>query len=288
MIELRIQIMKLENASKGKREREGIFIELKKQLLHEQERLEKIHKKVKQELENAPEGTLRLGKSQGCTQYYHCKKGTTHNGVYIPKREMELVRQLAQKAYDERILRYTENALLKMGRVLKGYEDDGIEKIYLSEHPQKQKLITPVEPTFQQKLERWLTEPYVGKSFGEDAPVIVTNSGIRVRSKSEKIMADYFDSIGLAFKYECPLHLKPYGTIYPDFTFLSRRTGREVYWEHEGMMDNPEYARAAVQKIGLYEMNGIFPGEDLILSFETSTSVLNTVLIKSLTKRYLL
>ena len=280
--------MKLDNARKGKREREGIFIGLKKQLLLEQERLEKIHKKVKQELENAPEGTLRLSKSKGCTQYYHCKKDTTYNGVYIPKMKMELARQLAQKAYNGRILRYTENALLQIGRVLKGYEDDGIEKIYLSEHPQKQKLITPVEPTFQQKYERWLAEPYVGKSFGEDVPVIVTNSGIRVRSKSEKILADYFESIGLAFKYECPLHLKPYGTIYPDFTFLSRRTGREVYWEHEGMLDNPEYARAAVQKIGLYEINGIFPGEDLILTFETSTSVINTILIKSLTKRYLL
>lgn len=28
--------------------------------------------------------------------------------------------------------------------------------------------------------------------------------------------------------------------VYPDFTFLSRRTGEEIYWEHEGMMDKPD------------------------------------------------
>ena len=128
----------------------------------------------------------------------------------------------------------------------------------------------------------------MGKRFTEEMTVIMTNSGIRVRSKSEKIMADYFDSIGLAYKYECPLQLAPYGAIYPDFTFLSKRTGREVYWEQEGMLDKPEYARTAAQKMELYEINGIYPGENLILTFETSTTVLNTELMKSMVNRYLM
>lgn len=128
--------------------------------------------------------------------------------------------------------------------------------------------------------------PFKGKGFAEGAPVIMTNSGIRVRSKSEKILADYFDSLGIKYKYECPLYLKGYGTVYPDFTFLSRM-GKEIYWEHEGMMDNPDYAKAAVQKIETYEKNGIFPGENLILTFETTASIINTELVKELTIRYL-
>lgn len=47
--------------------------------------------------------------------------------------------------------------------------------------------------------------------------------------------------------------LKGYGTVYPDFTFLSSKTGKEIYWEHEGMMDKQEYARNAVRKIELYQ-----------------------------------
>ena len=81
--------------------------------------------------------------------------------------------------------------------------------------------------------------------------------------------------------------LEPYGMVYPDFTFLSERTRRIVYWEHEGMMDNADYAKAAVRKIELYEKNGIFPSEDLILTFETSTSGINMELVKKQVQRYL-
>ena len=70
-------------------------------------------------------------------------------------------------------------------------------------------------------------------------------------------------------KYECPLHLKGYGIVYPDFTFLSRKTKQEIYWEHDGRMDDPGYAQNAVRKILAYEENGIYPGESLILTFET-------------------
>ena len=145
-----------------------------------------------------------------------------------------------------------------------------------------------MEETFQQRLEKWISQPYERKGFTDETPVIMINNGLRVRSKSEKIMADYFDSIGLAFKYECPLYLKSYGIIYPDFTFLSRRTGKEMYWEHEGMLDNPEYAKNAVKKIELYETNEIYSGDRLILTFETSTSYINTEVMKNLTGKYLL
>ena len=54
------------------------------------------------------------------------------------------------------------------------------------------------------------------------------------------------------------------------------------------MLDKPEYARTAAQKMELYEINGIYPGENLILTFETSTTVLNTELMKSMVNRYLM
>ena len=256
--------------------------------MQEKERLEAITRKAKKELEKAPEGTLRLGTSQGCTQYYHCKDGAPRNGVYILKKEMELVRALAQKSYNEKLLRYTEKTSKQIGKLLDIYEDDMIEKIFKSIHPKRQGLITPVEPTYEQQVEKWLLISYEGKGFSEGMPVILTNKGIRVRSKSEKILADYFDSIGLAYKYECPLFLNNFGNVYPDFTFLSRKTSKEIYWEHEGMMDNPDYARTAIKKIESYEKNGIFPGENLILSFETSATTINTELMKAMVKKLLL
>ena len=52
-------------------------------------------------------------------------------------------------------------------------------------------------------------------------------------------------------------------------------------------MDDPGYARKMVRKINAYENNGIFPGERLILTYETEQSVLNTGKIKQLVDRYL-
>ena len=64
--------------------------------------------------------------------------------------------------------------------------------------------------------------------------------------------------------------------VYPDFTFLSKKTGKEIYWEHEGMIDKQEYARSAVRKIESYQKNDIYPGERLILTFETEQRVLDS------------
>lgn len=75
--------------------------------------------------------------------------------------------------------------------------------------------------------------------------------------------------------------------IYPDFTFLSRKTGQEIYWEHDGRMDDPDYAQNAIRKIQLYEDSGIYPGERLILTFETGKTVLNMGLAEKLAERYL-
>ena len=119
-------------------------------------------------------------------------------------------------------------------------------------------------------------------------PIILTENGERVRSKSEKILADYFYRKGIEYKYEYPLYLNGVGTVYPDFTFLSPQTGEEIYWEHNGMVDDPGYARKMVRKIQEYEKNGIFPGERLILTYETEQTILNTQKIEQLVNRYLL
>ena len=75
--------------------------------------------------------------------------------------------------------------------------------------------------------------------------------------------------------------------VYPDFTFLSSKTGQEIYWEHEGMMDKQEYARSAIKKIESYQKNEIFPGERIILTFETEQSLLSQKIVESLVEKYL-
>ncbi|MFM1603129.1 hypothetical protein ABGF26_08405, partial [Helcococcus ovis] len=63
--------------------------------------------------------------------------------------------------------------------------------------PYKQ-LVTP----YKQFKDEWLNKPYTKKPFSNNTPLILTNRKERVRSKSEKILADYFDKMNIPYKYE--------------------------------------------------------------------------------------
>lgn len=258
---------------------------LRNMLLNEQNRLEEILRKVKEELSVLPDGKLRISNNNTRCRYYHCLYN--ESGTYIPKSNTQLPRQLAQKTYDISVVKKIEVRLKQIRKLSKDYSDDEIEELYTSLNEKRQALITPVEPTWNQVVAKWYEEEYQAKEFLEGTPVILTEHGERVRSKSEKILADYFYRRNIPYKYEKPLYLNGYGMVYPDFTFLSRKTGQEIFWEHEGMMDKQEYARSAVRKLESYQKNGIFPGEQLILTFETEVSVLNTTVIEVLVNKYL-
>lgn len=254
-------------------------------LVEEQKHLEKIVEKARKELLTVPEGHLRISQNKNIFRYYQCTDD--RNEIYIPRADKELPKQLAQKSYNMAVIKKAEARLKQIQKITKNYSDDEIEKIYTSMHRERQLLTVPVEPTWEQRLKKWYEEEYQGKEFREGEAVILTEKGERVRSKSEKILADSFYRKGILYKYEKPLYLKGYGTVYPDFTFLSRKTGQEMYWEHEGMMDKQEYARTAIRKIECYQMNHIYPGDRLILTFETEQNALNSKIVAELINRYL-
>lgn len=248
---------------------------LKQMLEQEEMHLAKLVKRAQTNLKNAPEGTLRLSCNKNKVQYYHSTKGGKYNGVYIPKSEQELAKRLAQKDYDEKLLLCAQKRLKQIDKILFDYEDDEIENLFLKQHLERQRLVQPVEPTWEQLIESWMNEEYEAKGFAEGTPVIYSDRGERVRSKTERSIADFLYKNNIPYKYECPLYLIGYGTVYPDFTILSKRKRKLVYWEHDGKMDDPEYAINAVRKIQTYENNGIILGDNLIVTFETSKTVLN-------------
>jgi exodeoxyribonuclease V alpha subunit len=83
-----------------------------------------------------------------------------------------------------------------------------------------------------------------------------TRRGIAVRSKSEVIVADTLDSLGISYEYEKPLYSKsnPRDFRLPDFTVSYE--GEIFYWEHLGMLTLPNYRDAWDRKRKWYEANG--------------------------------
>ena len=265
---------------------------LKEMITKERERLMSIKQVVDNRLKKAPAGNLRITSARKRVQFMYCaddssQKNRKNQGVYIKQKDHQLADLLAQKAYDLKVQKLVDRRLKQLEKLSEEYEDDEIERIYDRLHPVRKTLVSAVEPTWEQKLEEWKNIPYTGKEFSENSPEIYTKKGERVRSKSEKILADTFYDLGIEYKYECPLKLKGIGIVYPDFTILRRRDGKEVYWEHDGRMDDPIYAEKAIKKINSYIANGILPGDNLIISFESSGVVMNDRIIRRMIEKYI-
>ncbi len=58
--------------------------------------------------------------------------------------------------------------------------------------------------------------------------------------------------------------------------------------EHFGMMDDSDYVEKALYKIMRYEENGIFQGDNLILTYETRKNPINQKQIRRIIQHYLL
>ena len=115
---------------------------------------------------------------------------------------------------------------------------------------------------------------------------IYTNKGERVRSKSEKIIADMLNRYEIPYRYEYPIYLRRLGQIYPDFTVLDVKKRKQIYWEHFGMMDNNDYCEKALRKLDIYMKNDILIGDTLIFTHETSKHPLETAVIDKLIHKY--
>ena len=59
-----------------------------------------------------------------------------------------------------------------------------------------------------------------------------------------------------------------------------------LYHEHCGMVDNPEYAENMVKRINSYNKEGIYLGDRLFVSMETSKTPLDIELIDYLIRTH--
>lgn len=266
-------------------------------MYEELEKRERQLKALKQKLEtnihNAPSGNLKIINCRGIDQYYMDSLETRSaypNGKYLRKSEFELVRQLAQRNYDERLLAEVEKQLKNIQYTIKKCERkeivklEGLRTFYDKMSPARKKLVNSRVISDEEYTVWWLAKAYSGKEFAEGQPEIYTERGERVRSKSEKIIADMLYHKKIPYRYECPVSIKGLGTIYPDFTCLRSADRKEIMWEHFGMMTDPDYCKKAMKKIDSYTKNGFIQGKDIIYTFESEGYSLNTMSVELLVK----
>ena len=260
------------------------------QLTAKQANLQEILKSIKL-TKSSPKEKLRVLSKKNCFQYYIIKESGETNGTYLPRKDIRKASLIAQRDYNKEAVAILKRQLATINKFLTAYHPEELNNAYILLHPGRKTLVTPVREPDEDFIANWLRHPYTHKPFEINAPEYYTTSNIRVRSKSEVIIADTLLRMGIPYRYEFPLKLKlPHeksATFFPDFTCLNLRTREEILWEHFGMMDDSDYVHKAMDKLDIYERNGIFPGKRLIISRETTEKPLNVKTIQKLAEEYL-
>lgn len=292
----------------------------KEKILHSIEELTAIYTSASQQIQKLSPGHLRIMTRGKYTQYFHITQTGDSIGTYIPKSEMDFIKELAQKDYLEKICKLAQKELKQVKAFFKSYKPNELEEAYTTLKAERKKLVTPIRLPDDEYAERWQAMPYTGKSFAEDQPTLLTAKGERVRSKSEIIIADTLARLGIPYRYEAPIQLgiptqlktdatfvdlcapkthhrasvsqgknatKRPATFYPDFTCLNIRTRKEFIWEHFGMMEDSEYAKSAVEKERIYASAGYVQGVNFIATTETTDMPLNSQYVEMIAEKLL-
>lgn len=241
--------------------------------------LRKIVESCEKNLQEAPKGTLRIANRGGHPQYFHVLdelKNQRPQGKYIKRQDMDIVKLLAQKEYDSRLLRAAKKQLKVLEELQNRYKPETLLSAEKNTSEYRKKLIEMSVVNDETFSKRWIEKDYISKPIEEGEKIYITENGEKVRSKSEKMIADKLYLMGIPYRYESPVYIESLQkNFYPDFTLLNKRAREECYLEHFGMMDNPDYLNNFLKKIDVYAENGIILGKNLMVSFESSVKPIN-------------
>ena len=268
-----------------------------------------------------PSGLVRIVRQKNYLQFYKRSSPSDAQGTYMPRSQENQARALIQNDYDRKTIPAIEAEIKELKDFLKAYNEKCCDTVYKKLASTRKEVVTPLTMDDQTYAAAWLKVEYRHKKFAEDAPRLFTDNNEQVRSKSEVIIANALKAAGVPYRYEFPLLVDRNAAdnydaadnmgsahvtasvksraktpdfydldicqLHPDFYCLNLRTRQEFAWEHFGMMDDPDYAARATEKLGLYAENGFFPGKNLIITMETSARPLSSKLLKSVIQTYL-
>ena len=250
--------------------------------------IEKAIADLNKQISNAPEGSLRLAKKRKGYQYYRKEITYDTKGTYLQSRDRNLAARLAQKDYNIKVLAELEKQLKAIDRFLKTYDPNAVQQVYEKLSEPRKNLIDKGFLTDEEYVRQWLNKPYNKMAFGKDDPEYYTSKGERVRSKSELLIAEALIRYNIPYRYEYPVCHNGELMAVPDFNCLNVRQRKDYYWEHLGMLADPNYANKNVKKLERYSLADDFDESSLILTMETNKHPLNTKVIEEKIKRYLL
>lgn len=249
----------------------------------ESKRLEQQIHSLQVQIESLPKGKIICTSNGNSYKWY---RSDGHTSVYIPKSERKLAEQLAVKKYLDQQKEDCIQEKCAIDFYLRHHKKSKTQELLIHKAGYQDLLSAYFKPS-SQIMSDWMDAPFEQNPKYPENKIHETSSGNFVRSKSEVLIDMVLYTNKIPFRYECALPLRQY-TVYPDFTIMHPKTGKIMYWEHFGKMDDVKYNRKVGERIQTYIENEIIPSIDLITTYETMEHPLTIMEIESIVKKFFL
>ena len=257
----------------------------------------RLHDRYKKEIGALPDGQLLSFKYVGKTYYLHA---SNVDGQYVRKgitKDTDMIKALARKEFLTKttaILKHNIEALRKASDKIQDVDPKAIiesmTKAYKTLPPEyffneerftiDHKLKGEERLRMQRHIE-WANASFEQSTLYPERKNKITSFGLKVRSKSEQLIAERLHDFGVPFRYECIIEI---GTrrYAPDFTFQDAELNLR-YWEHAGFMNDYQYEQRHQAKLMDYRRAGIVPWDNLIVTYENEGQ-LNMAMVDAIIK----
>ncbi len=233
-----------------------------------------LKERQERELAELPPGSLGMRCDGAETQY--CRYlGGKRQGI---TKDAVLTEKLARKKFLEKSLSRISGNIGCLNKLLEKYEDIDEAGIIREFPPQYAALMDRKAAEWLKYRNLWASEDYERSTYAPWEKDHVTAKGLRVRSKSEVIIAERLDFYGIAYRYEQMIFIERYAFA-PDFTILTSEGVK--YWEHAGCVNDREYMRRHNWKVNMYSRGGIVPWKNLIITYDDENGRFDSRIIEA-------
>lgn len=247
--------------------------------------------KIDRAIDSAPSGTLRLSPGKNDKTYFYIQHADGQGNTqyeYLSTRDRRKIAALAQKNYYKKLRNVIVEECDRLEVFLKSYDPDAKHRVYSLLSPARQELVRPMYVSVDDTVNKWRSEHYLRYTDHPEQLRYVTDRGDRVRNSSDAALANLFHSHRhrLLYRYEAALSEQGGRACFPTFTLLRLADGQKYYWEHVILNGGPQRMDEFIQKLSVYYRLGIYPGENLIVTFESPGMPLDLHNVRLLLRHY--
>ena len=225
--------------------------------------------KERKELSKMPEGTLTFRHVNGKVQFVQLINVTDEESAMKKRkgitRDTYLTMKLARKKYLELSTMLLLSEINRLSKYIKRRTEPSPDNI-INMLPENWNNI-PTNYLLSDKANQaaWAKTEYRRNGKNPKELRHTTSRGLKVRSKSELLIAEKLDSYNIPYRYEQVIGNDRH-VFSPDFIIKTK--GKFIYWEHCGMMADPDYRTYNKWKLSQYERMNIVPWNNLIITYD--------------------